>query len=245
MTGIRSQAQDFSLLPKDRSFRDLLLPFLLPYLAYVGLGGLLPGILGPDLTQVVRFLAVGGLLLRFRRDYAFGPRLMPAQALLAAAAAAAATLLWVAMLRFDLSLPFWKDRLAAADAADFSLLYFVMRALNSVLLVPVLEEIFMRVYVQEAALAPVPGEDAGVLDRRPRPLSSPPLAARALAVATVFFSLGHDLPSLAPAAAYYLLTSALYAWTRNFRACMLAHALTNLALAALVWLRPDCRFLWF
>ncbi len=33
--------------------------------------------------------------------------------------------------------------------------------------------------------------------------------------------------------------------TRNFRLLVLVHALTNLAIAALVQLRPDLRFLWF
>lgn len=246
MTNLRSSAPDFSLLPKDRTFRDLLLPFALPYLAYVALGGLLPGLIGPDLTQIARFLAVGGILLRFRKSYAFGPSLTASQVLLAAAAAVAATALWVAMLRLDLALPFWREKLETANAAEFSLLYAVFRTLNSVLLVPVLEEIFVRVYVQEAALAPTPdAAGTGWPDRRPRPLAAPPLSVRAVAVAAALFALGHDLPSMLPAAAYFLLTTAVYARTRSFRSVMLVHALTNLALAILVNTRPDLRFLWF
>jgi membrane protease YdiL (CAAX protease family) len=246
LTGLRSAAPDFSLLPKDRTFRDLLLPFALPYLAYVALGGLLPGLIGPDLAQIVRFLAVGGVLLRFRRAYAFGPPLTASQILLAAAVTVAATALWVAMLRLDLSLPFWRDRLEAANATEFSLLYFVFRTLNSVLLVPFLEELFIRAYVQEAALAPAAqASGTGWPDRSPRPLDRPPLSARAVAVATALFALGHDLPSMLPAAAYFLLTTAVYARTRSFRCVVLVHALTNLALALLVHLRPDFRFLWF
>lgn len=243
---IRSEAPDYSLLPKDSTFRDLLLPFLLPYLAYVALGGLLPGLLGPDLAQAVRFAAVAGVLFHFRRRYAFGPRLTPAQAFLALAAAAAAAAIWVATLRFALSLPLWQDRLAQANATEFSVLYAVLRSLNSVLLVPIFEELFVRVYAMEAALPAGPGQKGeGFMDRKPRSLPLPPLVARSLLAATVIFAIGHDTASIGPAVIYFLLTTAFYAWTRNFKAVILVHALVNGALAVLVWQRPDMRFLWF
>lgn len=250
------QARDFSLLPADRAFRDLLPAFVLPYLAYVALGGLLPGLLGPDLTQAVRLLVVGGLLLSFRRTYAFGPVLKPSHYLIALGGAAAATALWMAVLRLDLSLPFWRDRLEQGNAAEFSLLYWVLRTLNSVLLVPIFEELFCRVFVQELAQSPSSGTAStgaaavakgrtALLDRHPSPLALPPFSARAIGIATLVFTIGHDMPSWLPATLYFLLTTALYAYTRSLRVCILIHALTNLTIAALVWLRPDMRFLWF
>lgn len=243
---IRSEAPDYSLLPKDATFRDLLLPFVLPYLAYVALGGLLPGLLGPDLAQAVRFVAVAALLFHFRRRYAFGPRLTPGQALLALFAAAIATAVWVGTLRLALALPAWQDKLAKANAAEFSVLYAVLRSLNSVLLTPLFEELFTRAYVMEAALPPGPGQQGeGLMERKPRSLPLPPLVGRSILAATVIFALGHDTASIGPAVIYFLLTTAFYAWTRNFKAVILVHALTNAALAVLVWLRPDMRFLWF
>lgn len=249
------EAQDYSLLPADRSFRDLLRAFVLPYLAYVALGGLLPGLLGPDLTQAVRFLVVGALLVYCRRNYAFGPRLAPAHYLMALVGAAAATALWIAILRFDLSLPFWHERLEQGNATEFSLLYWILRTLNSVLLVPIFEELFCRAFIQELAhssasessgKAAASGKDQpGLLDRHPHPLAQPPLSTRAIAAATLVFTIGHDTASWAPAILYFLLTTALYAYTRSFKLCILIHAFTNLAIAALVWLRPDMRFLWF
>jgi hypothetical protein len=245
----RAAAQDFSLLPKDRTFRDLLPAFLLPYLAYVAVPGLLSGIIGPDLAQAVRFLAVGGLLLFFRGNYAFGPRLTAARAGIAVAAAIVATLAWIVSLRLLLELPFWRDRLAAAQGTDFSLLYAVLRTMNSVLLVPLFEELFCRVWVQELA-HPSPdggtgGGKPGLLDRFPRPLRAPPLSARAVLVAAAVFALGHDAPSVLPAILYFLITTAAYAYTRSFRAVILVHALANLGVAAAAWSRPDFRFLWF
>jgi membrane protease YdiL (CAAX protease family) len=243
---IRSDASDFSLLPKDATFRELLLPFVLPYLAYVALGGLLPGLLGPDLAQAVRFVIVAGLLLRFRRHYAFGPRLTPVQGLLALAAAVVATALWVGSLRLALHLPAWQDDLARARATEFSLLYALLRSLNSVLLTPLFEELFVRAYAMEAALPAGPGQQGeGLMERKPRSLPLPPLVARSILAATVIFALGHDAASIGPAVIYFLLTTAFYAWTRNFKAVILVHALTNAALAVLVQLRPDMRFLWF
>lgn len=256
MTALRSGAPDFSLLPRDRTFRDLALPFVLPYLAYVALGGLLPGLIGPDLTQAVRFAAVGGLLLAFRRAYSLGPRLTGAQALLALAAAALAAILWTASLRLCLSLPFWAPKLAAAAGTEYSALYAVLRALNSVLLVPLFEELFTRAYVQEIAHPPggagdgaAPAGDSRsgdrLLDRHPRQLPAPPLAPRSVAAATAVFALGHDPAAVLPAALYFLGTTAVYACTRSFRTVILVHALTNLAVAAAVWSDPRLRFLWF
>lgn len=251
-SGARAEARNFSLLTEDRTFRDLLPAFLLPYLAYVAIPGLLSGLIGPDLAQAARFLAVGGLLLSFRKNYAFGPRLTAVQIGIAVAAALAATLVWIGSLRLLLEAPFWRDRLAAAEGTDFSLLYAALRILNSVLLVPVFEELFCRVWVQELA-HPSPegraggpaGGKPGLLDRLPRTLPAPPLSARAVLVATAVFALGHDAPSILPAVLYFLITTAAYAYTRSFRVVILVHALANLGVAAAACSRPDFRFLWF
>lgn len=239
-------AHDFSLLPSDRSFRDNLPAFAFPYFAYVGLGTLLPNVLGPDLTQVIRFVVVAALLYYFRRSYRFGPRLTASQIGLGLLFAIIATGLWVATLRGALALPFWQDRLAAAEARDFSILYAVFRTAGSVLLVPVFEELLTRAFIPEVALAPRQDAQGRTLfDRHPRPLAAPPLTALTVTVTTLLFALGHDLPSLGPAVLYFLLTTLLYHRTRSFRLVILVHALTNLALAALVIARSDLRFLWF
>lgn len=243
---IRSEAADYSLLPRERSFRDLIPAFVVPYVAYVFLGSLLSSFLGEDLAQVVRFAVVAGLLFRFRKSYRFGPRLTPAQIGIAVLGAVVATAAWTALLRGGLALPFWQEQLVKGNAHEFSLLYFVMRTLSSVLLVPVLEEVFVRAYAQEAALPPGPGQQGeGLLDRKPRALPLPPITLRTIAVAGLVFALGHNPPAWIPAIAYFLLTTALYAWTRSFRVCVAVHGLTNLAIAVGVWLRPDLRFLWF
>ena len=91
---LRSVSPDFSLLPKDRSFGDLLPTFFLPYFAYVAIPGFLSELIGPDLAQLLRFAVVGGLLVRFRKAYAFGPRLTAPQALLALAAHVLLDLSW-------------------------------------------------------------------------------------------------------------------------------------------------------
>jgi hypothetical protein len=237
---------DFSLLPADRSFRDSLPAFALPYFAYVGLGTVLPQFLGPDLTQAVRFLVVLGLLLYFRRNYRFGPSLRPFHYALGLLFALVATGLWVATLRGMLALPGWSPRLAAAEGTEFSLLYAVLRTANSVLLVPIFEELLTRAFIPELLLPPrKDAEGRGMLDRFPPALSAPPLAAGTVAMAALLFALGHDLPSVLPAILYYVFTAAIYFKTRNFRLLILIHALTNLALAGLVFWRADFRYLWF
>ncbi|HLP43440.1 MAG TPA: CPBP family intramembrane glutamic endopeptidase [Fibrobacteria bacterium] len=243
---LRSESRDFSLLPKDRTFGELLPAFFLPYFAYVAIPGFLSELIGPDLAQLLRFAVVGGLLLRFRKAYAFGPRLTAPQALLALAAAAFGVVLWTAALRLCLAMPFFADKLAKASTVEYSLLYAALRTANSVLLVPVFEELLFRVWMQEA-LHPAPAgpEKSRLLDQRPQSLTAPPLTFRAVGIAGFLFAFGHDPAALPAAVLYYLLTTAVYAWTRSIRVCILVHAVVNLALAAAVMLRPDFKYLWF
>jgi membrane protease YdiL (CAAX protease family) len=123
--------------------------------------------------------------------------------------------------------------------------------LNSVLLVPVFEELFCRGYVGELlhGMPPVPGGFSARLgmrmDERPAPLSQPPLDRRAVYGSALIFVLGHPLAAWPAALAYFALTTLLYRKTRSFRACVLAHACVNLGIALLVMEVPGMRFLWY
>jgi membrane protease YdiL (CAAX protease family) len=247
-------APDYSLLPKDRTFAQLLPAYLLPYAAYVGIGSLPAGPLGPDAAGFARFAVVAALLWHFRKSYRFGPRLTPRQSLAACGGAIAALILWILAYRFSLALPWWRSHLDAAGAAQPSLTYWAMRSVNSALLVPLFEELFCRAYLGELlfGLAPGRGVAGGFsarlglrMDATPMPLPAPPVVPYAVAGSALLFSFGHDPSAWLPALAYFLFTSWLYARTRSFRVCILVHALVNLAIAGLVLGRPEMKFLWF
>jgi uncharacterized protein len=244
-------AADFSLLPKDETFSGLLIPFLLPYAAYVGLGALPAGIVPPEMVGLARFLIVAALLWHFRKRYRFGPRPTPRLLAVSAAASVAALALWVVSYRLSLALPWWRDHLASAEAARPTMAYWTARAVNSALLVPLFEELFCRAYLTELlfGISKGPGGFTSRLGRRideyPSPLPAPPLSLFSVAAVAALFALGHDMSAWIPAALYFAFTSWIYARTRSFLVCVVIHGLVNLAIAFMVLLNPGMRFLWF
>jgi len=224
---------DYGLLPRDRTFSRLLPAFALPYFAYVALAAVPQA----EIRATLQLLAVGTLLLFFRRDYRFGSALTARAIPWILAGTVFACALWVVSLRLCLELPWWRQRPAAAP--EFSALYLALRGLNSALLVPVFEELLCRVYIPEFLSA---GWDA--LGRKPQALSAPPVRLAALAGATIFFASGHAGPAFLPATVYFLFTSWVYARTRSFRTVMAIHALVNLVIAVLAGSRSELRFLW-
>jgi hypothetical protein len=245
--------RDYGLLPRDRSFAQSLPAFLLPYLAYVALASFPHRFLPPAAAEALRFAVVGAIMIVFRRSYRLGPRLTVRQALAAAALAPAALALWVLLYRLTLALPLpaWRAHLAAAAAAEPDLAYRLLRTLNSVLLVPVFEELFCRAYLGEL-LTGLPTGTGGFtarlghrMDDHPVPLDAPPAGRRAARGCALAFTLGHSLAAWPAAAGYFALTTWFYRRTGSFRACVLIHGLVNFGVAGLVATGPALRFLWF
>lgn len=137
----------FSKLPPDRTFGQLLVPFLAPYVLYTGLASLFPAASGQAWLQGVKLAAVGLALAAFWKQYRFG-RLQARHFWLAGLAAPCATLLWVgpacAWQIFVRGMP-------PAAAGHISAAGFGLRLVNSVLLVAVFEELLLRVYFMEWA----------------------------------------------------------------------------------------------
>lgn len=235
-------AAGVSLLPPERPFRRLFLPFALPYFAYVALG-LIPDVI---VRSLARLLVVGSLLVFFRKEYRFGPPLKPIDCAWMLAGAAAAVALWIASLRLCYALPWWRPAFEAARSAEYSPLYVLLRGFNSALLVPVFEELLCRAFIPEIFLAGQAARwDRTWLDRRPAPLDRPPVWGLPLAAAAAFFALGHDNVAMAPALLYFLFTGWIYARTRSFRVVVGIHGLTNLALTVLAASNPDFHYLWW
>lgn len=247
----RAAGPDYGLVPRDRTFLRSFPAFALPYAAYAALASLPHRFLAPAAAEALRFAVVGLLLLAFRRAYRLGPPLAWRQAAIAVPVALGALTAWVLLYRLGLALPPFRAQMDAASAADPGPAYSLLRAMNSVLLVPVFEELFCRGYVGEL-LQGMPAGPGGFsarlglrMDEHPAPLAEPPLDRRAAYGSALIFVLGHPLAAWPAALAYFALTTLLYRKTRSFRACVLAHALANLGIAALVLAAPDMRFLWY
>jgi hypothetical protein len=243
-------AGDCRLLPMDRTFGQILVPFALPYFAYVGLGALHTRFVPPEAVGILRFLLVAAILWLFRKQYRFGPALTPRLVLIALGAGLAATAVWVLALRFSLALPFWRSHLVESPASGASQLTWLLRAASSTLLVPIFEELFCRAYLGEF-FHQVP-QGAGSFtsrlaqrwDHYPEPIPGPPLSVLSVAGCTLLFALGHDVSAWAAAILYFLFTTWVYARTKSFRVCVIIHAVANLAIALMVLRLPDMRFLW-
>jgi hypothetical protein len=216
------------------SNRDLLLPYALPYLAYVGIDAAFGAWLGRAGVYALRLIAVPALLAWGWRRYRplVGPRSVATSVLVGALAGLAGTALWV-----GLSWPFIGPGGEAWGDLDWAL-----RLIGSSALPPVFEELLMRGWVLGVAVEWVRARRAGIgrplevaLDERSlndlEPGAWTPLA---VAVSTLVFSVGHA-PAQWPAAfAYGLLMCGLWIGRRDLVSCVAAHATTNGVLACYV-----------
>ena len=213
---------------------ELLLPYVLPYLAYLGVATLATP-LGRELDYLLRIAACGAALLWARRHWVplRGPRSIPGSLAWGAAAGLLGTALWVALLA-----PF-----AEAPSAPWSGTAFALRLLASATLVPLFEELLMRGYVlrvllqwDEARRAGADRAWAEALGRRSITEVAPGAwTGLAVAGSSVLFAVGHRVEAWPAALAYGLLMCALWIVRRDLLSCVFAHAVTNASLA--LWVR--------
>lgn len=215
--------------------RQLILPYMAPYLAYVAIASIPGDLLSREVNYGLRLVVVTALLLWARRWYCSltGPGSPLVSALWGIAAGVVGTGLWIVLLA-----PF----VTAKAGSDWSGLSFALRLVAAGLLVPVFEELMMRGYVFRLALQW--GRERGrggaalqaALDERSlEEVGAGEWSWIAVIVSTLVFTAGHGMPEWPAAIAYGLLMCALWAWRRDLLSCVVAHATTNIALAAYVW----------
>jgi len=215
--------------------RQLLLPYMAPYLAYVAIASLPGELLSREVNYGLRLVVVTALLLWARRWYCSltGPASPLVSVLWGIAAGVAGTGLWVVLLA-----PF----VTASTGSDRPGLSFALRLVAAGLLVPVFEELMMRGYVFRLALQWGRERKKGgsalqaALDERSlEEVGAGEWSWIAVFVSTLVFTAGHGMPEWPAAIAYGLLMCALWAWRRDLLSCIAAHATTNIVLAAYVW----------
>jgi membrane protease YdiL (CAAX protease family) len=236
----KASTQTTQLLADNRSFQDLLWPYLTPYLVYVAISSIPDSLLPAEITQAFKLAATAGVLIWFLKHYRFGP-LKPVHGIIALLALPVALLCWIGPF-YLLTASGLSDVASAGAGEAFSTPYFYLRVFNSAVLVAVFEELFMRVYVmgwlhQAELQRREKGMAASILDtldQRSQPLNALPLSSFAVIGTTLVFAAGHQVHEYLSAILYFLFTTWLYKKSGSLWVCILIHGLTNLVIALLV-----------
>ncbi|MGI6657334.1 MAG: type II CAAX prenyl endopeptidase Rce1 family protein [Desulfobulbus sp.] len=215
--------------------RQLLLPYALPYLAYVGLAALPESLLAQEHGYLIRLIVVPLLLVWAWRWYCplRGPRSPWGSLAFGAVAGLAGLVLWLALLT-----PF----VDPGNGEPWSEKGFILRLLSAGLVVPIFEELMMRGYIFRLALQwwevrksgdPEPLPTA--LDQRSINTVAPGAWSwPALLISTLVFTAGHLPAEWLASVAYGLLMGWLWIRRQDLLSCIAAHAVTNIALACFV-----------
>jgi membrane protease YdiL (CAAX protease family) len=211
--------------------RSLLLPYVAPYLAYVAIATFSPDRISPELSYLLRLVAVTILLRWAWRWYVplTGPRNPWASCAWGAGAGLLGIALWIVLLS-----PF-----VPADEPAWGGLAFGLRLAAAGLLVPLFEELFVRGYILRLAyqwdLRRKQGDPealAAALDEMSVD-GVPPGAwsVAAVVISTLVFMAGHQMVEWPAAIAFGLLMAGLWIWRGDLISCISAHAVANIALA--------------
>ena len=212
----------------------LLKPYILPYAAYVVIASLFSS-LAPEWNYLIRILVVSITLYWAWRWYIpfCGPKNCVLSIITGILIGLIGTVLWVALL-----LPFVEP-----SAKEWETQPFLARMIASTLLVPIFEELFMRVYVfriahqwyierrkhQTRPFGKVFHEQS-LNDFKPGEWSY-----FAIIFSTAAFAIGHQVIAWPTAILYGFLMSGLWIIRKDIMSCIIAHATTNFTLGIYIY----------
>lgn len=218
-----------------RDNRALLLPYLVPYFAYVGVATLARGRLSHEWDYALRIVLTGAAIAWAWRSWLplRGPRGAPGSLAVGVVFGLVGLGLWIALMR-----PFVPE----TGGQAWTPLAWSLRMLAATLLVPLFEEQLMRGYVLRFALQWDRARAAGETDpfgvaldlRSVRDVRPGDWSVTAVALSTLIFTLGHAQSEWGAAVAYGLEMAGLYVWRRDLLTPVTAHTVTNLGLAIYV-----------
>ncbi|MEA1967721.1 MAG: CPBP family glutamic-type intramembrane protease [Thermodesulfobacteriota bacterium] len=241
--------QDFNLLPQEKSFRQLLLPFMAPYFLYVLLASMPSEYISAESIQVVTLIFVSLVMVVFRKNYRFG-RFKIIYAGVAVLTTPIAVILWIFPLYLIGNAEVMVDPGAALLIG--SPVYFYVKIINTTILVALFEELLMRVFLmelfhqagQQIKKEGVVDSILNTFDQKPLQLLSKPLSLFSLAMTTLFFTGGHTMPEYLSALLYFSFTNLLYKIFGSVWVCVIVHGAVNFVIAILVKYYA-MEFLWF
>jgi CAAX prenyl protease-like protein len=219
-----------------------ILPYVAPIFAYIAVGaldGYLPRVEGRTdptwyLAAYSAKVAIVGLLVWWYRETWNDLRPSPSAASLwlAAFTGLVVWLLWVGLDGYYPLLPLGGQRVGFDPYRLAPLprwIFIVVRMIGLAVLVPLIEELFWRSFLIRWLIDP---------NFRRVPVGRvTPMAA---VVSSVFFALVH--PEWLPALLTGLLWAWLLWWTRSLTACVVSHAVANLALGIYVMVAHEWKF---
>lgn len=223
--------------------RDLILPYFLPYFAYVGIASLLDDRISVELNYLLRILIVTPLIVWGWKWFfplsSSDRRLM--SILWGIFTGLAGFVLWCLLLA-----PF----VDSFQGNAWGIQGFLLRFLAAGFLVPVFEEMAIRGYVLRVALqwdharknksrAPLLKalDEYSLFDVKNGAWTWP-----AVLISSIAFTLGHTTSEWVAAFAYSLLISWLWVKRGDILSCIVAHGTTNLILAVFVFLTGQWGF---
>ena len=218
--------------------KDLLIPYVAPYVAYVAAGSILGPFVSAEYVYVARLFIVLPLIYWAWPKYAPLCDRKNRRAILYSIVAGlfagiAGTVIWIV-----LRMPFAGD-----EASPWSLAGFICRLALAGFLVPIIEELLMRGYVFRLVLqwdflrragAKGPFEKA-FHEKSINEVAPGSWTIAAVIVSTVVFALGHETTQWPAAVAYGLLMAALWIFRKDLLSCIVAHGATNICLAGYIY----------
>ncbi len=222
----------------------LLLPYAAPYFAYTAIASLPGDIVSIEVNYVLRIIATTALLFWGWKWY---QPLLKVERLSSSLVwsflyGIVGCILWIASL----------TPLTASDATDpWSLTGFALRLLAAGIIVPVFEELMIRGFAFRLAYqwnqlrrknhsSPL---DVALHERSINDVSPSSWSWPAVFISVVVFTMGHAMVEWPAAIVYGLLMTHLLIKQRSLFPCIIAHSVTNITLAAYVFL-TDSWHLW-
>jgi len=215
--------------------RELFLPYLAPYFAYVLIASFLADRIPIEVNYALRLVVTTALLVWAWRWYVplRGPKNQYTSIIAGIVFGLAGCLVWVVLL-----MPF----VDPAEGESWSDTGFYLRIVAATLIVPIFEELFMRGYIFRVALQWDQARRQKIKRPFERALDKSCLnsvqpgswSAWAIGISTVAFALGHNAKEWPAALAYGLIMVGLWIVRKDLLSCIVAHGTTNFALALYV-----------
>jgi hypothetical protein len=220
------------MIPNHR----LLVPYAAPYFAYVLIATVAERFFLMEVNYSIRIVIVTATLLWARQWFVSfkGPKSPAVSVFVGVLAGIAGLILWIVLLT-----PF----VSAVEAKPWSQSAFVLRLLAAGFIVPIFEEVMMRGFVFRLALQwdearknkskdalQTAFDDKSVNDVKPGAWSW-----AAVIISTLAFTAGHTIPEWPASVAYGLVMAGLYILRKDLLSCIVAHGVTNIALAFYVF----------
>lgn len=215
--------------------RDLLLPYIAPYFAYVFIASFFGRFWSQEICYAIKIIVVPLILAWAWRWYLplAGPKNPFVSALVGIPVGLVGLVLWIGLLN-----PFVDPQ----GAGSWSATGFWLRMASAAFIVPVFEELFVRGYVFRVALQWDQSRTAGsanametAFDHRCiNQLAPGTWRLPAVMISATAFALGHHPAEWLAAFVYGLLMAGVMIVRKDMVSCIFSHGVTNLSLAIYV-----------